>query len=356
MQVTIKSSSEKLVKQALNFERPDRLPVYESFWPEFVKKWQMKNGLSDNADITEYYGSDLAVIVADETLFPSKRGILRRDGDEIYVNDGWGRINRIQEKTHFSETVERVLTDPGQLDSIQFDLPGLESRYSGQFMEEVRRHRLKERAVFVKIGGLFIRSSFFRGEMDFLMDLAGDQEFASTLVEKIGAHLLQIGLESLRRANAYDCGIWIFDDMCDINNPMFSPETFEKIFMPVYKRMIAEFKSAGARWVFMHSDGNLLPMLDLLIECGIDGINPVEFSAGLEVPELMDKYGTKLRYVGGICNSHILPNADKKAIEAHVRSIAEVGRNGGLVIGTHSIGPDVPVENYKFYRNLISCL
>jgi len=353
MYESLKNDSEKIVKQALNFERPDRLPVFDAFWPEFVKKWQLHYNLPESENINEHYWNDLVVAVADETLFPTKRCVVKREGDDVYTNDGWGRIVKSQANSYFSETVEQVFTDPGQLDHIQFDPPNLDSRYNGGFLREVERCRAKGQAVFVKIGGVYRRACQFRGETDFLMDLAGDEQFAVALAEKVGSHLLQIGLESLRRANAYDCGIWIYDDMCDINNPMFSPATFEKIFMPVYKRMIAAFKAAGARWVFFHSDGNLAPMLDLLIECGIDAINPVEYAAGLKVPELMEKYGHKLRYAGGICNTHILPAGNKKEIEAHVKSFVDAGRHGGLVIGIISVGPDISVENYEFYRQLV---
>ncbi|GAF95556.1 unnamed protein product, partial [marine sediment metagenome] len=167
-------------------------------------------------------------------------------------------------------------------------------------------------------------------------------------------HLLQIGLESLKRADAYDFGLWIFDDMCNINGPMFSPRTFERIFLPVYTRMVSAIKAAGAKWVILHCDGNLRPFLDMLIEAGIDGINPVEYSAGLDVVELMQAYSGKLRFIGGVCNTHVLPSGDEGRIRAHIESIAQAGRDGGLVIGTHSVGPDISLESYELYRTSVA--
>ena len=70
------------------------------------------------------------------------------------------------------------------------------------------------------------------GDFEFLMDLAVDEGFARAVAEKVGDHLLQIGLESLKRADAYEFGVWIFDDMCNLQGPMFSPRTFERIFAP----------------------------------------------------------------------------------------------------------------------------
>jgi len=345
--------SAKIVRQALNFERPDRLPVFDGFWGEFTQNWKEKRHPPDNMEIEDHYWIDLKVPVANETFFPSRMGEIGREGKSVLRDDGWGRVVRVRSGANFSETVSRVFEKPSDLDKIRFEPAALDTRYDG-FLREVQKQKAKGRAVFVKIGGPFIRTTFFRGEAEFLMDLALDESFARAQVEKVAEHLLQIGLESLKRANAWDFGLWIYDDMCDGRGPMFSPHTFERVFLPVYKRMISTIKAAGARWVIFHCDGNLLPLLDMLIEAGIDGINPVEYAAGLDVAKLSKKYGRRLRYIGGVCNTHILPGGDPARIREHTQALIDVGRDGGLVIGTHSIGPDISVESYELYRTLVA--
>ena len=349
----IERNSDKIVKQALSFQTPDKMPVFDGYWGRFVKNWKTKYNQPDNADIEDYYGIDLKVPVANEAFFPTEMKKVGQEGNYIHSNDGWGRIVRTKTGKYFSETVKRIFNSPSDLDKIVFEPAELDIRYN-EFMKQVKTHREKGRAVFVKIGGPFIRGSFFRGEEEFLMDMASNEGFAKAQVEKIGEHLLQVGLESLKRAGAYDTGLWIYDDMCSINGPMFSPSTFEKIFLPVYRRMISEIKAAGAKWVILHCDGNLLPFLDMLIDAGIDGINPVEHAAGVDVVKLMEKYGKKLRYIGGVCNTQILTSNDKGRIRNHINELINCGKDGGLVIGTHSIGPDISIENYELYREIVS--
>jgi len=91
----------------------------------------------------------------------------------------------------------------------------------------------------------------------------------------------------------------------------------------------------------------------MLIEAGIDGINPVEYKAGMNILKLKKKYGKRLSYVGGVDNAIILPRGDKREIENHVRPILEAGQDGGIIIGTHSIGSDISVEIYDYYHDLI---
>jgi uroporphyrinogen-III decarboxylase len=343
--------STKVVRQALGHEKPDRLPIFiNNFWEEFTAKWRREKNLPPETAIEDYYGNDLAVLVAQEELWPTRKHVVRQAGEDKFVDDGWGRVLHQKPGTGIGEAVEHVLTKASDLDKIKFDSPLLDLRYT-DFVHKAASEKAKGRPVFVKIGGPFIRSSFFRGETEFLMDLAMDEGFARAVVDRVGEHLLAVGLESLRRAGAHENGLWIYDDMCNSNAPMFSPATFEKIFLPVYKRMVSSLKKAGTARVILHCDGNVRPFLEMLIEAGIDGINPVEYSAGLHIPELMEQYRGKLAFIGGVCNTRILPSNNADHIAEHVRAIAQAGRDGGLIIGTHSIGPDISVANMDlFYR------
>ena len=343
------ADSARVVEQALSFQRPERLPVFDGFWSEFQESWRAKRPDAGTEGIEEYYWLDLKVPVANECLFPSRARVLRQDGEDVYRDDGWGRVVRTRPGTYFMEPVSRLLQTRADLDRIAFEPTAVDGRYAGLVAEAARQQGLG-RAVFVKIGGLFIRSSWFRGETEFLMDMVLDQEFARAVVEKLADHLLGIGLESLRRTGAGPCGVWIYDDMCNARGPMFSPAVFEALFLPVYRRLIAALKAAGARRVLLHCDGNLTPLLDLVVAAGFDGINPVEFGAGMDVGELLPRYWGKLAFVGGVCNTHILPRGNPAEIRQHVARLAAAGRDGGLVIGTHSIGPDISVESYELYR------
>jgi len=302
----------------------------------------------------DYYGTDIGIECADETFFPSQRRLVKKEEGYIFVNDGWGRIIKCKngaDKFQFpAQDVENILEDKINLDKIKFESTDSDIRYK-HFSPGVEKQK-KKRCVFCKVGGPFIRSWFIRGS-DLLMDLAADSGFARELAEKVGEHRIGIGLESLKRGNLYESGIWIFDDMGANTGPLFSPKVFEKVYLPVYKKMVSSFKDAGARKVILHSDGNILPFLDMLIEAGIDGINPVEYKAGMNILKLRRKYGGRLSYLGGVDNAVILPRGDKKEIGKHIRPILEAGREGGIAIGTHSIGDDISVETYEYYRSLV---
>jgi len=337
-------TSHERVMAALDFRRPDRIPLFDSYWGEFAAAWREAKGLGPGADILDYYGVDIAIAVGDEGLAPSRAEVLEETDGHTVRRDSWGRVIRTVSGGYFYEQVANAVNHPRDLGSLAVDPPDLDSRYAGL---DGRMEALKQRfCVFAKVGGPFIRTEFVRGEVNFLCDLAADPAFARELAFLVGRHLIAIGLEELRRWDLYETGVWVFDDMASNLGPMFSPRTADEVLVPVWAEMVRAFKAAGARKVILHSDGNIGPLLDRFVEIGFDGINPVEPKAGLDIVALRRQYGERLALLGGLDNAHILPRGDPEEVVHHVQRLIEVGRDGGWVAGMHSVGPDISVATY----------
>jgi len=344
-------NAKQRVMAALDHRPPDRIPTFDSFWEEFRQNCVCELDLSPDADLADYFGIDIAIAVADETPFPTRKEVLHEDGRTRTARDGWGRVTQTVEGAYFYRELEVAVAEKRDLDRLEFDAPRLDVRYEG-FLRNVAAWR-DRRCVFAKTGGPYLRTTFLRGEVNFLLDIAGDPEFAKALADRVADHITEIGLESLERGQLYDTGLWIYDDMGHNRQPMMSPAAFERIFLPAYRRMVSTFRKAGAARVVLHSDGNIGPLLDMLVDAGFDGINPVEPRAGLHIPTLKARYGRRLAYIGGMCNSHVLPGGPEAAIQAQAREIIEAARDGGVIIGAHSIGPDIPVSHYLCYHRTV---
>ena len=88
---------------------------------------------------------------------------------------------------------------------------------------------------------------------------------------------------------------------------MHSPEWLRQEFCPRLKRLNDAYHEHGVRCLF-HSDGYLMEILPDLVEAGIDGLNPMETVAGMDVGEIYRLYGDKLFLTGGIDMSQLLSN------------------------------------------------
>ena len=349
------STSFERVMATIEFRRPDRLPRWDNFdtFGDFTGRWRKWKGVAQDVRPVDFYGIDVEMAMSDEGPFGSKCGVVGQDGGYDLVRDSWGRTcRRGPGDAYFYDVVGTLLDDPSDLDSLEFDDPTDDSRYV-EYVKAVEAGRNRERLVFSKIGGIYIRSQFMRREDRLLMDMAEDEGFCRALFEKVADYMTQVALEELRRTDSWSTGIWVYDDAANSLGPMFSPAMWEKYLLPLYARMIGTLRAHGCRHCFLHSDGNIGPMIDNLIAAGFEGFNPLEPRCGLDLARLREHYGEKIVFFGGVCNTQILPRGDKAEIEAHIRPLIELGREGGLVIGAASIGDDIAPETYDYYVGLL---
>lgn len=349
--------SHRRVVQALSHQRPDRVPLYDHYWPEFVARWRVEMGLPAGTNIHDHYGTDILVLAPDESPWPSRAGLIEEGNGYRIERDGYGAVHRRRTGAFFFQEVAVPVPEKVSPDSLAFESPHDDRRY--RKVEEVAAQARKRYAIFGKVGGPYLRTSNLRGITQWLIDIAEDPAYAYALASRLTDHLIQVGLEHLRRNRLHETGLWIYDDMGSNRALAFSPRSFRRIFQPLYARMVQSFKGAGARFVLLHSDGDISSILDDLIDVGIDGVHPVEPKAGMDLPTLAGRYRGRLAFLGGLCNAHVLPRGTRKEIEAHVRRVLEAGREGGVILAPHSIGPDVPPSNWdwamKVYRRWCWC-
>lgn len=184
----------------------------------------------------------------------------------------------------------------------------------------------------------------------FLMDMATGEEYVNVLLDKVKAFSIGIGK---RLAELGVDGIWFGDDFGAQNGMMISPRMWRKIFKPRYQELFQEFRAANPDLLIMyHSDGAVSPILEDLIEIGLDVFNPVQPNVpGHDPQELKDKFGDRISFWGAIDQQQLLPNGMPEQIEADVaEKIRVLGAGGGFMIApAHIIQSDVSMENVETF-------
>ena len=106
--------------------------------------------------------------------------------------------------------------------------------------------------------------------------------------------------------------------------------------------------------VIYHSDGHLNEIMDNLVACGIDALNPLEKLAGMDIVEIRRKY-PRLVLTGGIDCSELLSFGSKEDIREEIeRIVYEFGAEGGILLGSSSeVHNGIPAENCKFMYDTI---
>jgi uroporphyrinogen decarboxylase len=117
------------------------------------------------------------------------------------------------------------------------------------------------------------------------------------------------------------------DDMAFRSAPLFSPEVFREIVLPRYRRVAEKITLP---WV-IHSDGNLMPILEDLLDLGIAGLHPIEKGA-MDIQAMKRDYGHRVCLLGNV-DLNILGIGTPEEVDGEVRElIQEVGPGGGYIV------------------------
>ena len=198
-------------------------------------------------------------------------------------------------------------------------------------------------------GGILQTCLWLRGYDKFFLDLAMNKDYADALLEKVLDLYCRMYTNYFREVGDYAQLVYITDDLGTQVSLLMSPKMFREQVKPKFKSFNDHLKSLSDAKIMFHSDGAIDPLLEDLIEIGVDILNPVQTSTkGLEnTLEIKEKYGARLSFHGAIDVQQIMPNSSVAEIKREVaRRIHDLGSGGGYILAPcHNIGYDIPVEN-----------
>lgn len=142
--------------------------------------------------------------------------------------------------------------------------------------------------------------------------------------------------------------IFLADDIAFKSGTLLRPAWFQQHYFAGLAQVCAAYHRKGIRVLF-HSDGNLYRVLDGLVEAGIDGLNPIEVMAGMDVGEIHRRY-PHLFLVGGIDVSELLPFGTPAQVRDTVHKAID-NAEGRILIGSSTELHDaVPLANFLAMR------
>ncbi len=127
---------------------------------------------------------------------------------------------------------------------------------------------------------------------------------------------------------------------------LLSPAFLKKEWFPRLKFLNATWQKHGIKCLF-HSDGDLTPIIPDLIEAGIDGLNPIEKVAGMDLPQIAKQYGNQIFFAGGIDVSQLIPFGTPEEVREECRRMIDAaGRPTGYFLGSSTeLGNELPAAN-----------
>jgi uroporphyrinogen decarboxylase len=191
---------------------------------------------------------------------------------------------------------------------------------------------------------------YLRGMERFLQDMLVNKDYAHELIDRVAGFYLAAGLILARMG----CDILMAgDDVGTQDRMLISPALWREFVKPRYGRLFSAYKKAKPDLkIAVHICGFIEPIIDDLIEVGVDILNPVQPLA-MDPAGLKKRYGDRLSFWGAVDDQKVLPLGSPREVEAEVRlRLRQLAPGGGYILcPSHNVQPTTPLENiHAFYR------
>jgi len=151
---------------------------------------------------------------------------------------------------------------------------------------------------------------------------------------------------------------WVAEDLGSQAGPLFSLETYRRLFLPNQVKMADLARRHGVH-VMCHSDGSVRPFLpDLIDRVGIEVLNPIQWRCpGMEREALVRDFGKHIIFHGSIDNQRTLPFGTADDVVEEVRESVAIYRNARWICAPcHNLQPVTPTRNIVALYDAIHAL
>jgi len=348
----------------LEHRKPDRVPIQLGWRWEVTEAVMKHYGVDDPYEINRILGADgdrYVKIGLRKASFESRvSGEIKADfgssgpaivHDERTFEDVWGVVERVGKDGKYLEWAGGPFAATDDLDS--FDWPSEN--------DLVEPDDLAETAAAHKADGYWVHGSgdvhpfkqawHMRGFENFLCDYLANPGFVEAIYDRLVTFDVAV-TRRLAAAGVDQISYW--GDVAMQDRMIVPPDAWRSLDKPAWKRIIDETRAVNPDVkFFFHSDGDVTPIVDDLIEVGFDILNPIQPEC-VNPAEFKRRWGDQITLDGGGSVQRTLPFGSPEDIRAEVDFLMRsCAYNGGYVFrASNAVSFDCPVESVVAYYEM----
>ena len=330
-------TSEERILRTLKREDVDRVPTFE--W--FIDK-KVMHAIHPGLSLEEFcYRVDLDAICVD-CDYKNER---LEDGN---IRDEWGMIKQDSGQVHAFPVDGPIRT---MKDVEQYTPPNPYKPERYRSIERAVEQHAGKKALILHLNDVFSIPSRLMPFEYFMMLLIDEPETIKVLVDISVDINLKMAEEAVKRGIRI---IYTGDDYAYKSGPMISPVQFRDVFYPGLKRVMQGYKDLGLL-VLKHTDGNIMSIIDMIVDSGIDCLDPIDPIAGMDLAYIKKTYGNRIALKGNVDCAHTLTFKGVEETAEETKRCLAIGMEGGgfILSSSNSIHSGVKPENYTTMLNTV---
>lgn len=318
------------VEKTLRREAVDRIPIFEWIIDPHVIEQIMPGGTEE--DFIDKYEFDAVCVDLDYNLEKIEENIFK---------DEWGQVKQYGKEGH-SMPLYGPFVEPEDMKGYIPPDPTLPHRYRS--LEAKLNKYGNDKAVILHLNDVFSIPSRLMTYEDFMVNIALEPQFIADVIHMTVDVNLAMAAEAVKRGCKF---IYTGDDLAYGGGPFIDPETFRKIFYPEFCRVMKGYKDLGL-YVIKHTDGNIMPIIDMLVDSGIDCLDPIDPGSNMSLEYVKKTYGDRIAIKGNVDCAQTLTFGTVEETEAEAKKCIEIAKPGyGYIFSSsNSIHSGVKPENF----------
>jgi uroporphyrinogen decarboxylase len=327
----VEMTSEERILRVLQRHEPDRVPHFE---------WMVDRRVREALcpDCRNY--QDFAVKMGHDAIIVDPVYKKERVGTNRWLSE-WGFVTQDTPEEHGIE-VESPIKTTADFERYTPPNPHAPERFLA--IEDAVEKYKGDKAVIVHLNDVFSLPRYLMGMQNLLMAIVVEPDLVTRLVEMSVNINLALAREVVARGVKI---IYTGDDFAYNKGPLMSPKHFRELFNPGFQRVIGGFKELGL-YVIKHTDGNIWSLMDMIIDSGIDCLDPIDPQAGMDLGEVKTKVGHRVALKGNVdCAQLMTFGTPDEVVEATKAALDKGMPGGGFILSSsNSIHSAVKPENY----------
>ncbi len=142
-----------------------------------------------------------------------------------------------------------------------------------------------------------------------------------------------------------------WEDICYNRGPLVGLDFFENVIVPRYQRISKKLNQHGIDIYYTDCDGDIRPIIPLLLKGGINTMFPLEVNGSGNPTEILAKYEGQLRIMGGV--DKMVMAQGPGPIRAYLEMLKPWVEKGGFIPHCdHRCPPNVSQQDYLYYLDI----
>jgi len=208
----------------------------------------------------------------------------------------------------------------------------------------------KEKCILAHVWGVLESAYDFMGVEETLLQFAMWTPEMKDLFVRLGEWSTRVA------ENVVELGIDVLHISGDAGSNgamLISPDTWRERIAPYDAKIIAAGEKKGLP-ISLHSCGYIRPIIEDLLEMGIEAFHPLQQSTGMDLQDIKENWGDRLTIHGGLDIRYDLPRATEKELASVVKkNMLTCKPGGGFIFNTeHTVQPDTDLERLLLAYNI----